>query len=674
MGAVYKAKRLSDEKLVAVKTLLPGTDTQPGTVERFLREAKLVMTLNHPNIIRGMDAGYNKGVFYYVMEYVEGVSLHDLIEKKSSMVWRDAVCVARQIAQGMVRAAELGIIHRDIKPSNIMIATDGTARLADLGVAKMVGLPGQATLTGTAAILGTPAYMSPEQVEGRELDPRSDMYALGLTLFTAINGKPPFETNHVIRTMTQRLTEDVPVSLLEGRGAPPPVRGIVKWMCARKRSERPGSWPELLQALIAVEQGKGLDKITSETTSNPAIGLLGRLALSKGFITPTQLERALQIQDKLLKCGVRKLLGQILVDEGFLKEAELKSLINLQNFYDRQSAEKQLADLIIINEIVPAETVREALAIQKDMFERRGFTLPIDQLLLNQGRINDQQRRAILRLQRRLAGRVKTTQVSVGVLECPQCVELVPVGAKECPSCRCAIEPGLGELRCPTCGGVQVRPGEHCELCGASMVGGKPMSKVGRRCPKCGFSCADKETRCPSCGAAFSSPLTQRVSEAVSSATKRARRIAAVLLVPIVLSVGAILLVWKHNDLRGLFVQVTEGESGQVRLAAERFLDAVQHQDFAEAIACMSQPPPAGEEGYRYAGRILQRMFRLPSPEYRLRSYSIDKVELAEDRATIYVTAFFSPLRTEGPGNPPMLEAKGTMAALHTTGGWRMVP
>lgn len=188
MGIVYKARHLSLHKFVALKLLSASRLGKPGSVDRFQREMRSVGELEHPNIVRATDAGEADGLHYLAMELIEGRSLSDRIKSAEGFSIEDACVLIRQIATGLQHAHEHGIVHRDLKPSNILLDSDGTARIADFGLAAKEAVP------DSLAFAGTPGYMSPEQArgEGHRVDRRSDIFSLGTLFYQLLVGRRPF--------------------------------------------------------------------------------------------------------------------------------------------------------------------------------------------------------------------------------------------------------------------------------------------------------------------------------------------------------------------------------------------------------------------------------------------------------------------------------------------------
>lgn len=235
MGTVYKARDVRTDRTVALKVLTPAVSRDKDSIDRFLRESRMLSLLKHPNLVAGLDAGYHNGLYYVVMEYVEGRTLGEMLQTHGALPWRQALTIVRAAADGLAHAESKGVLHRDIKPENILIDVAGQPRLSDLGIAKVRGdVPSNITAPG--AFVGTPAYMSPEQLEGRgDLDSRTDLYSLGLTLFEMLCGRPAFDASTTAELMAKRLREAPAYSTLL---APEPVVAVVRKMTAHNRAAR----------------------------------------------------------------------------------------------------------------------------------------------------------------------------------------------------------------------------------------------------------------------------------------------------------------------------------------------------------------------------------------------------------------------------------------------------
>ncbi|MCU1220951.1 MAG: serine/threonine protein kinase [Candidatus Angelobacter sp.] len=208
MGVVYKALDPTIGRTVALKTMrldVHGLDAQE-MVRRFQNEARAAGVLNHPNIVTIYDAGQQDGIFYIAMEFIEGTTLHELLAEKRVLATEEVLQLTRQICRGLDYAHSNGIVHRDIKPANIMITGNGTVKIMDFGIAKSGG-----QVTNTGQVLGTPNYMAPEQVKGRQLDGRSDLFSLGVILYEMLTGEKPFVGQNVT-TIIYKIVNENPIT------------------------------------------------------------------------------------------------------------------------------------------------------------------------------------------------------------------------------------------------------------------------------------------------------------------------------------------------------------------------------------------------------------------------------------------------------------------------------
>ena len=208
MGVVYKAVDSQLDETVAIKTLPGDVMTRsPEDLERFKREIRLARKITHRNVLRTFDYGEAEGVYFISMEFVRGYTLSELLDEAPNrqMPSRAAVGISRQICRGLQAAHEQGIIHRDIKPGNVLIDAKGEVKLMDFGIARMAETPEAMTQAGL--IIGTPHYMSPEQVQGNQLDPRSDVYSMGVLIYEMLVGRRPFESSSLTGVLTAHITE-----------------------------------------------------------------------------------------------------------------------------------------------------------------------------------------------------------------------------------------------------------------------------------------------------------------------------------------------------------------------------------------------------------------------------------------------------------------------------------
>lgn len=212
MGAVYKAKQRGIDRTVALKILSSKLAKDSEFRERFIREARAVAKLNHPNIVAGIDVGSDKGVYYFAMEFVDGESLgHRLQRKGGKLPEKEALEYTRQVALALHHAHTHGLLHRDVKPENILIDKESQTKLADLGLARSARTDDDANLTSAGMAVGTPYYISPEQARGMsDLTPGTDLYSLGATLFHLVTGKHVFEGPTGAVIMAKHVAEEPP--------------------------------------------------------------------------------------------------------------------------------------------------------------------------------------------------------------------------------------------------------------------------------------------------------------------------------------------------------------------------------------------------------------------------------------------------------------------------------
>jgi len=190
MGKVYKVFDKEIQAKIALKLIKPEVSADKSTIERFRNELKIARDISHKNICRMYDLGREAGSYFITMEYVSGEDLKSFIRRSRQLVVGTAIFIAKQVCEGLAEAHRMGVVHRDLKPGNIMIDREGNAKIMDFGIARSASAKG---ITGTGVMIGTPEYMSPEQVEGKEVDRRSDIYSLGVILYEMLTGQVPFE-------------------------------------------------------------------------------------------------------------------------------------------------------------------------------------------------------------------------------------------------------------------------------------------------------------------------------------------------------------------------------------------------------------------------------------------------------------------------------------------------
>ena len=276
MGEVYKARDTRLDRVVAVKVLREHLATDPDRRARFDREARAISKLNHPHICTLYDVGHDSGIYYLVVEYLDGQSLADRL-KKGALPIDQALAIAIDIASALDAAHRAGIVHRDLKPANVML-TKGGAKLLDFGIARMSPAPGgmtsattPATLTTEGALLGTMQYMAPEQLEGREADARSDIFAFGALLYEMLSGQRAFAGDTQAAVVAAILEKEAePLALA------PSLDRVVRKSLAKDADARWQTARDLLDELtwIAADRQapppQGMIDTVAERTSSPA--------------------------------------------------------------------------------------------------------------------------------------------------------------------------------------------------------------------------------------------------------------------------------------------------------------------------------------------------------------------------------------------------------------------
>jgi serine/threonine-protein kinase len=261
MGAVYRAEHLALGKTVAVKVLRASHGAREDIVRRFQREAVAASHIRHPGIVEVTDFGRTPdGRFYLAMELVEGETLARRLARLGPLLPGEAMSLVRELARALSAAHAHGIYHRDIKPENVLLGRDGTAKLADFGIARLAEGPRDARETAAGLIFGTPHYMSPEQAAGQRQDGRSDIYALGVLLFELLTGAPPYLGASATHVLAAHLLSPVPRLPAQGPHGPipPALADLVARMMAKNAAERPDTMAEVEAALEAVLAGHEL--------------------------------------------------------------------------------------------------------------------------------------------------------------------------------------------------------------------------------------------------------------------------------------------------------------------------------------------------------------------------------------------------------------------------------
>lgn len=245
MATVFKAYQPTLDRHVAIKVLPAYHAQDPVFVQRFVREARSVAKLAHPNIVQIHDFGEQQNITYIVMEYVDSGTLKDRLKK--ALPPGEAIDFMVQAAEGLECAHRNGIVHRDVKPANMLLRKDGHLLLSDFGIAKI--LEGTTNLTRVGTGIGTPQYMSPEQGTGQAVDGRSDIYSLGIVFFHCLTGRVPFTGDSPVTVTVKHLQEQIPVEKLYAENVPAPIIQVLLKMTAKQPQERYQSAREVIEAL-----------------------------------------------------------------------------------------------------------------------------------------------------------------------------------------------------------------------------------------------------------------------------------------------------------------------------------------------------------------------------------------------------------------------------------------
>ena len=256
MGVVYKARQMSLDRLVALKILPPHLEKDAEFMRRFVQEARATGQLNHPNIVSGIDVGQADGYWYFAMEFVDGESLRHILNRRGRLPEKEVIAIALQVAEGLAHAHAHRILHRDVKPENILIDREGTAKICDLGLARRLQSehPG---MTQDGTTMGTPSYLSPEQARGqKDLDPRTDIYSLGATLFHLAAGRPPFTGETAAVVMSKHLTEPAPDLARAVEGISRGLAAVVARCLQKNPADRYASMGDLIEDLKRLQQGQ----------------------------------------------------------------------------------------------------------------------------------------------------------------------------------------------------------------------------------------------------------------------------------------------------------------------------------------------------------------------------------------------------------------------------------
>jgi serine/threonine-protein kinase len=274
MADVFLAKDLLLDRQVAIKILFPEFAVDPSFVERFRREAQAAANLSHPNIVNVYDWGKYEGTYFIAMEYVQGRTLADILKTNQQLTPTQAAEIASEVAAALGFAHEAGLAHRDIKPANILIGANGQVKVADFGIARAMNASTEANLTQAGSVMGTASYFSPEQAQGAQPDPRSDLYSLGIVMYEMVAGKPPFTGENPV-AIAYKQVHDRPQPLNQlVDDMPRPFEAIVAKLLAKDPKLRYPSAPALRDDLRRFRNGEQVQALVAAAArpGTPAAG------------------------------------------------------------------------------------------------------------------------------------------------------------------------------------------------------------------------------------------------------------------------------------------------------------------------------------------------------------------------------------------------------------------
>ncbi|WP_092804842.1 Stk1 family PASTA domain-containing Ser/Thr kinase [Klenkia marina] len=287
MSTVYAATDLRLHREVAVKVMVEHLAHDPAFVDRFIREARAAAMLSHPNVVGVSDQGRDQGLVYLVMELVRGRTLRDLLQARGRLTVGEAFAVMEPVLAGLSAAHRAGIVHRDIKPENVLISTSGAVKVADFGLARAVAGTGHTSHTG-GVLIGTVAYLSPEQLERGRSDARSDVYAAGVVLYELLTGHPPYAGDTPLAVAYQHVHHDVPPPSEETPSVPWQVDELVGRTTRRDPGARPVDAGAFLAEIEQLRRDLGLGRTPVPT---------GRASTATGTLRPVTRASAARAAD-----------------------------------------------------------------------------------------------------------------------------------------------------------------------------------------------------------------------------------------------------------------------------------------------------------------------------------------------------------------------------------------
>ncbi len=280
MAQVYRAVDRQLDRPVALKVLFPELSVDKTFVERFRREAQSAANLSHPNIVPVFDWGEDDGAYFIVMEYIDGRSLSAVLRDPEKLDPRQVALIGAGVASALGFAHRHGVIHRDVKPGNVLITPEGEVKVTDFGIARAVNT--EESLTQTGAVMGTAAYFSPEQAEGKGVDARSDIYSLGVVLYEMAVGRPPFSGDSPVAVASKHVRDDPPLPREINPRVPVALEAVIMKAMAKDPDLRYGSAEELRADLLRFAEGRPVEAADAGTTS-----VMGAVAAGAGAAAAT---------------------------------------------------------------------------------------------------------------------------------------------------------------------------------------------------------------------------------------------------------------------------------------------------------------------------------------------------------------------------------------------------
>lgn len=374
MGEVYKAIQVRLDRTIAIKTLSPEFCRDEKFITRFRREAQAAASLQHPNIVTIYDFGSHGDTYYIAMEYVDGKTLGELLDERGVLLSEQAADLMEQVARGLQYAFKMRFVHRDIKPDNIMLARDGVAKLMDFGLVKSAESDTWTTQAGS--ILGTPAYMSPEQCDGEELDHRSDIYSLGATFYRCVTGRNCFNDANPLAIMLKHKTSPPTPPRAINPTIPEALNGLLLKMMAKRPEDRYQSPGELLDEIARMrtsDVGPGGKPASPVVSARQDVTFVNE-AVRARMLEQDQIDECLSLQASMRPLGIDQGLCTIAIKKDFIGEAEARKLAAKSRKRERAKSDTAFVKAALASKLVAARQLSECVALQKERYRERGYT------------------------------------------------------------------------------------------------------------------------------------------------------------------------------------------------------------------------------------------------------------------------------------------------------------